>query len=95
MQTLLLLIVIIAEAAVMRADSEVIVQLPLFKAKFRSWKGDYLHRPDSDQGVTTWSTGVGNEWTVTKNEDGTYSLMSWKGDFLHRPDSSQGVTTWN
>src|SRR4051812_46962710 len=27
----------------------------------KSWKGDYLHRPDSDQGVTTWDQGT---WTV-------------------------------
>jgi len=30
----------------------------------KSWKGDSLHRPDSAQGVTTWSSGIGNEWTV-------------------------------
>ena len=38
------------------------------KGKFQlhSWKGDYLHRPDSAQGVTTWSTGVGNEWIVER-----------------------------
>ena len=34
------------------------------KIKLKSWKGDYLHRPDSAQGVTTWSTGIGNEWMV-------------------------------
>lgn len=34
------------------------------KVKLRSWKGDYLHRPDSYQGVTTWKTGIGNEWTI-------------------------------
>jgi|GEM_PF-6011253 len=34
------------------------------KIKLKSWKGDYLHRPDSDQGVTTSSTGVGNEWEL-------------------------------
>lgn len=27
--------------------------------RLRSWKGDYLHRPDSPQGVTTWNTGIG------------------------------------
>ena len=34
------------------------------KIKLKSWKGDYLHRPDSPQGVTTWNTGIGNEWMV-------------------------------
>ncbi|MDB9353098.1 LamG domain-containing protein, partial [Nodularia spumigena CS-588/05] len=32
------------------------------KIKLKSWKGDYLHRPDTAQGVTTWNTGIGNEW---------------------------------
>ena len=73
------------------------------KIKLKSWKGDYLHRPDSRQGVTTWHTGIGNEWTVNcvskslleclKNDKVT--LKSWKGDYLHRPDSKQGVTTWH
>ena len=30
----------------------------------KSWKGDYLHRPDSAQGVTTRGSGIGNEWTL-------------------------------
>ncbi|MDB9344115.1 lamin tail domain-containing protein [Nodularia spumigena CS-588/06] len=34
------------------------------KIKLKSWKGDYLHRPDTAQGVTTWNTGIGNEWIV-------------------------------
>jgi len=25
---------------------------------------EYLHRPDSQQGVTSWNTGVGNEWAL-------------------------------
>jgi len=28
------------------------------KIKLKSWKGDYLHRPDSRQGVTTWHTEI-------------------------------------
>ena len=32
--------------------------------RLKSWKGDYLHRPDQPQGVTTWNTGIGNEWTI-------------------------------
>jgi hypothetical protein len=63
--------------------------------KLKSWKGDYLHRPDSEQGVTTWSTGIGNEWTVEKIAGDKIKLKSWKGDYLHRPDSEQGVTTWS
>jgi hypothetical protein len=65
------------------------------KLKLKSWKGDYLHRPDSEQGVTTWSTGIGNEWTVEKIAGDKIKLKSWKGDYLHRPDSEQGVTTWS
>ncbi|MFM6138143.1 MAG: hypothetical protein ACKPCP_29050, partial [Sphaerospermopsis kisseleviana] len=34
------------------------------KIQLKSWKGDYLHRPDSAQGVTSWGTGIGNEWVV-------------------------------
>ncbi|MFT5686635.1 MAG: hypothetical protein ACI8RZ_007591 [Myxococcota bacterium] len=63
--------------------------------QLKSWKGDYLHRPDSDQGVTTWNTGTGNHWTVECLDNGGVQLKSWKGDYLHRPDSDQGVTTWN
>jgi hypothetical protein len=70
------------------------------KVSLKSWKGDYLHRPDSNQGVTTWSTGIGNEWTleylVNKGKiNNLVALKSWKGDYLHRPDSSQGVTSWS
>jgi hypothetical protein len=32
--------------------------------QLKSWKGDFLHRPDSAQGVTSWGTGVGNEWAL-------------------------------
>ncbi|MFN7898208.1 MAG: hypothetical protein ACK5N0_00890 [Synechococcaceae cyanobacterium] len=63
--------------------------------KLKSWKGDFLHRPDTPQGVTTWHTGVGNEWTVEVIAGNKIRLRSWKGDFLHRPDSAQGVTSWN
>jgi hypothetical protein len=65
------------------------------KIKLKSWKGDYLHRPDSAQGVTSWSTGVGNEWTAEPIEGNKIKLKSWKGDYLHRPDSAQGVTSWS
>jgi hypothetical protein len=34
------------------------------KVKLKSFKGDYLHRHDTAQGVTSWGTGVGNEWTL-------------------------------
>ena len=58
----------------------------------KSWKGDFLHRSDTTQGITTSQSGVGNSWTVIWN--GTQiSLKSFpKGDFLHRVDSGQGVT---
>jgi hypothetical protein len=65
------------------------------KIRLKSWKGDYLHRPDSNQGVTSWHTGVGNEWTVETIDGGKIQLKSWKGDYLHRPDSNQGVTSWH
>ena len=65
------------------------------KIRLKSWKGDYLHRPDQPQGVTTWHTGIGNEWTLEAGEDGKVQLKSWKGDCLHRPDQPQGVTTWH
>jgi len=65
------------------------------KIKLKSWKGDYLHRPDTEQGVTTWHTGVGNEWTVEAIADKKIKLKSWKGDYLHRPDTEQGVTSWH
>ncbi len=64
------------------------------RVRLRSWKGDYLHRPDSPQGVTTWPVGIGNEWTVECKPNGNIQLRSWKSDYLHRPDSPQGVTTW-
>jgi hypothetical protein len=59
--------------------------------RLRSWKGDYLHRPDSPQGVTTWSHG---DWGV-ECSGSTVRLRSWKGDYLHRPDGPASVTTWN
>jgi hypothetical protein len=63
------------------------------KIRLKSWKGDYLHRPNTAQGVTTWYTGIGNEWIV-ECRDNKIHLKSWKGDYLHRPDTAQGVTTW-
>jgi hypothetical protein len=68
------------------------------RIELRSWKGDYLHRPNSERGVTTWNTGEGNIWTLNfagnSNEGPAYTLKSWKGDYLHRPNSASGVTTW-
>ena len=62
--------------------------------QLQSWKGDFLHRPDSPQGVTSWHTGIGNQWEI-QCEGTIVRLKSWKGDFLHRPDAPQGVTTWH
>ena len=64
-----------------------------YKIKLKSNEGDFLHRPDSPQGVTTWYTGIGNEWYVIWKSRNKLKLQSWKGDFLHRPDTAQGVTT--
>lgn len=63
------------------------------KVQLKSSKGDFLHRPDSKQGVTTYSTGTGNEWT-TVVVSGKVQLKSWKGDFLHGAEGP-GVTTWD
>lgn len=85
-----------ASPAPTSSENSPTVNLPTgSKIKLKSWKGDYLHRPDSAQGVTAWDTGVGNEWTVEAIADGKIKLKSWKGDYLHRPDSAQGVTTWS
>ena len=63
--------------------------------RLRSWKGDCLHRPDGPQGVTTYSSGVGNVWRPVRAPGGAFLLKSWKDDYLHRPDSPEnGVTTW-
>ena len=62
------------------------------KFMFRSWKGDYLHRPDTSSGVTFWHTGVGNEWVIEEVGD-KIRFRSWKGDYLQRCESGQGVTT--
>jgi len=37
--------------------------VPVSDASFqlKSWKGDYLHRPSTPEGVTTWSSGT---WTA-------------------------------
>ena len=73
---------------VVRTDSTV---------QLKSWKGDFLNRPDTDfwvSGVTTGPTGPGSAWAVSWDGNKT-SFKSWKGDFLHRPDSYRGVTTWH
>jgi hypothetical protein len=62
--------------------------------QLRSWKGDFLHRPEAAQGVTTGQAGQGNHWKV-ECEGAKVRLKSWKGDYLHRPDAPQGVTTWH
>jgi hypothetical protein len=61
----------------------------------KSWKGDYLHRPDSDvQKVTTWGPTGGSQWSIECLDKGKFQLKSWKGDYLHRPDSDvQKITT--
>ena len=54
--------------------------------RLKSWKGDYLNRPDTENGVTMSSTGVGTTWKVVRT-DRTIQLKSWKGDFLNRPNT--------
>ncbi len=61
--------------------------------RLRSWKGDYLHRPDGPPAVTTWPTGE-LVWGLEPAASGRFRLRSWKGDYLHRPDGPPAVTTW-
>jgi hypothetical protein len=70
-----------------------VLRLP--SIRLRSWKGDYLHRPDSLQGVTTAAADDGALWRPVAGADGTLLLRSWKGDYLHRANAPEGVTTWN
>ena len=58
--------------------------------------GLFLHRPDKEQGVTTWCCGRGNNWegSVDKSNANIIQLKSWKNDYLHRSDSANGITTW-
>lgn len=63
------------------------------KVTLKSWKGDYLHRPDTGE-VTSGPTGAGSVWSVECKGD-KLMFKSAKGDYLHRPDKPQGVTTWN
>ena len=57
--------------------------------------GLFLHRPDQDQGVTTWCCGIGNNWEVEGSTNlNSIQLKSWKNDYLHRPDGD-GITTWH
>ncbi len=63
------------------------------EVQLKSWKGDYLSRPDTTTpGVTSSASGAGTRW-ITECANGKVKLKSWKGDYLHRPDSAQGVTT--
>ena len=64
------------------------------KIKLKSWKGDYLHRPDASQSVTTApanNNSQWDEWTVETIADRKIKLKSWKGDYLKRSSSQQGV----
>ena len=47
---------------VLITDYEQLLKFEVIRLK--SWKGDYLHRPDSPVGVTTWGATIGSEWTV-------------------------------
>ncbi len=66
--------------------------LELEVIRLRSWKNDYLIRPDTPAGVGTGPTN--NVWQVGAAGGGRIFLRSWKGDYLHRPDSPPAVTTW-
>ena len=62
--------------------------------RLKSWKGDYLVRPNKPSGVTTGDNRIGSEWILETLPDGKIMLKSWKGDYLIRSEQIQGVTTW-
>ncbi|MFN7898203.1 MAG: hypothetical protein ACK5N0_00865 [Synechococcaceae cyanobacterium] len=49
----------------------------------KSNKGDFLHRP-AEPGVATWSTGIGNEWSVEVITGNKIRLRTWRADYLYR-----------
>ena len=63
------------------------------KVRLKSLSGDYLHRPDTATGVTTYSTGTGNEWLFEPTATGHIRLKSWKSDYLLRLDQVAGGVT--
>lgn len=65
--------------------------LSLEAVRLRSWKGDYLVRPDTPTGVATAPTA--DVWRVSAASGGRIFLRSWKDDYLHRPDAPPAVTT--
>lgn len=71
-------------------DATQLVQLGTIR--LRSWKGDYLKRLASGDGVT--SSASGDVWQVSQ-VNGMLLLCSTRGDYLHRPSSASGVTTWS
>ena len=60
--------------------------------KLKSFKGDYLRRSDTDQGITTGNFDFDNSWKIYRNGE-SILLKSSKGDFLHRAKSGKGVKT--
>ena len=48
------------------------------KLVLRSSVGDGLHRPDSPPAVTSWGTGIGNEWTLEPQPPANACYL-WKG----------------
>ena len=72
--------------------------------RLKSWKGDYLHRADTNVArdkVTAWDTGIGNDWTIeciSLLPNPKIRLKSLKGDYLHRADTNEAqdkVTVWD
>lgn len=68
------------------------------KVLVKSWKGDYLHRPDGGS-LTTWTGGAsskGNVWLLECEAPDKVFLKSWAGDYLHRPDNVNPIAmTYN
>lgn len=65
--------------------------LSLEAVRLRSWKGDYLVRPDAPTGVAT--APAGDVWRVSAASGGRIYLRSRRDDYLHRPDAPPAVTT--
>ncbi|HEX5754667.1 MAG TPA: FAD-dependent oxidoreductase [Archangium sp.] len=64
------------------------------KVRLKSWKGDYLQRPEQPQGVTTLASGAGTDWLVEcQCSEEKFLFKSSKGDYLSRPDTAQGVSS--
>jgi Group XII secretory phospholipase A2 precursor (PLA2G12) len=82
-------------------DADIVSTIELSKlcgrtVYLKSWKGDYLHRPDDNaQKITTWNPTFGSQWAIECLDNGKFRFRSWKRDYLHRTsDNLQKITAW-